>query len=238
MYETLGRCPGFISDEHDAHELRESIHDRPLDITERTLRRSPESDDAHADARIRQGWAGRHRHQPADPDVIAEHFGRRTLARRVSSLDRLAGEHRPAVQHTVVERPFTPDQRLRPGPGGGDDAKDVGSAGGNERDDALRLGHDPRALNGHRAQDVLEPLGGLLPRRGLVDEPRDDATDRLMDPADLVTRQPACFGARRFRGGALQPRVADDRHYESNPKVTILGDSDYITRPPRGPKSA
>jgi hypothetical protein len=118
-------------------------------------------------------------------------------------------EHRTPVQHALMERPLLADEGLRPRSGGGDDREHIGAGSRHNRDDALRLGDDSRALDGHGLEQVLQ--GDRVPTVGgnVVEQPRDKATDRLVDPACLVVgrmrtgvradgrgrrKPPGCFG--------------------------------------------
>ena len=194
--EVLRRLPRLVAEHHDADQPSETIHDGSLGIGERPGLGTPEADDAHPDAPVREGCPSGHRDEPADPDVRAEHLRNCALLGRVGGLDRSVMQHRSTVEHPVVQRPPLADKPLRPGAGGRDHLEDVGSRGRHDRDHALRVRDHRGALDGHRSQKVSQRHALARVGGSVVQEAPDEATDRLVDAARLlVARRSPLLGA-------------------------------------------
>ena len=80
--EVLGRFARIVAEHDDADQPCEAIHDGAIDIREWPGFRTPEPDDSGRDPSVRERGAGRHRHEPPEPDVRPEDFGGSALRRR------------------------------------------------------------------------------------------------------------------------------------------------------------
>ena len=104
------------------------------------------------------------------------------------------------MQHPLVQRPLPADKALGPWTRRRDDLKHVRSRSRHDRDDAFRVGEDARALGGHGLEEVAERHGLAWIAGCVIEEPRHQATDRLVDGARLLT-------GRRWPGSRLHDPV-------------------------------
>lgn len=148
--------------------------------------RGAEAHHPHTDASIREGETGRHRHQPSDADMRPEHLGSGTLVGCVGGLDGEAVEHRAPMKHPIMQRPLLADEALGPGAGSGDDLEDVRPRRGDHRDDALGVRHDAGPLDGHGPEQIPKRRGFAWISRNVIEKSRNEATERLVDPAAVL----------------------------------------------------
>ena len=165
---------------------REPVHDGPLGITEAPAFGTPETDHAHTDASVGERHARRHRHQPPDANLCAEDLGRRALPRGVFGLHGEPMKHCAAVQHSLVQGPLRADQAFRPRAGRGDDLEYVLPRSRNNRDDTFSVRDHASALDCHGVEQIPQRHRLARVGRNIVEEPRDQSTERFVDARCLL----------------------------------------------------
>ena len=110
-------------------------------------------------------------------------------------------QHRPAVQHPVMQGPLLPDEALRPVSRRSHDLKDARPRRRHDRDDALGVGHDVGPLDCHGLEQI--PKRHRLAWIGLdiVQQAPNEATERLVDTARILEASGLVVAAQLRLGG-------------------------------------
>ena len=138
-------------------------------------------------------------------------------------------QHRPAVEHPVVQRPLLADEPLGPGAGRGDDLEDVRSRRRHDRDDALRVRErrgcprSPWSGAGPAAAPSRE--GRWERRRGAAPTRRPIASLTLRVSRSSLSGL-ARVGSATPEGDSLRARFG---HGYTSAEACHFSDSDYIT---------